>query len=330
VAELLHKTSANLDGPWLLRKNDLLDLDKVIAEVWQTLDKRRKADLKTATAKAIRHLRAEAGFSQLSPEEQEELEKGTRDSIKGYGRFEFKPFTLLLTLNNGKQTSCTSFAEALAMEDLSEKVVTDIKIQAECAGVRIELSAPHYSSQDIRLWIFPETSPLASEVAARFGAWAEERKPGWARYFTTGHIFLRWFLAVILIGYTYLILRSSETQEKAKLKAEAHKVLRSGINSDNQQRAIYLLLALSSDFTQDSSQAVLPSWYYWFAGFVLGIALLGSFPMNTCFEIGRGAKWVSWRLNWIRFVTKIVPGFILTAILLRLVSSFFVDSLRWW
>jgi len=96
-------------------------------------------------------------------------------------------------------------------------------------------------------------------------------------------------------------------------------MLKQGLNEQQRQRALEIILALESDYVPAGMpQVQKPStaWFWWFAGIGLAISTLISFPPRTQIGIGRGESRIKQWKAWIRFISVFIPSSILLPLLI--------------
>ena len=74
----LFYTKNNIEGPWLLDANDLGEIDAIITEQWNRLEKRRKILLDEAVRREFQD------FFQQSGEEKENIPPDVKERIELY------------------------------------------------------------------------------------------------------------------------------------------------------------------------------------------------------------------------------------------------------
>ena len=96
----------------------------------------------------------------------------------------------------------------------------------------------------------------------------------------------------------------------------------SGINKDNEYRAMSLTLKLLSDYPPSETTFRLPGWLWVFVGVSLLILIISAFPPKTVLAIGRGAQSVAGYRRWLQLVTVTIPTLIVGGIVMPVLGEY--------
>jgi hypothetical protein len=163
-----------------------------------------------------------------------------------------------------------------------------------------------------------DSEELSRELFGALNNWASDvEAPIWQqKWRSLNSIF--WFALILWVSCGLVAIPSNRREDAptAVSKAEARKLLSKGINLNNQQQALALLLAIESDY--DSGTAI-PSlgvtyWSYFSLGtlFLLCTLICPKF----CVGVWEGKKQVKrWR-GWLTMITVTIPILIVGSALL--------------
>ncbi len=294
MAEIFYPTRFKTKGPWLIDSAQLLALDDAV-------------DQYCAKSLAADRGNEKPDFSRA--------DNGTR--------------TITFFLRHGKELQASSFREAIinpaAANEIALGLKYELRVQGTTASLTLEtttVSATTVYGQPIEemqlnLTVDPRTSALSQEIFVLMKDWATDlQRSLWQK------VTFRLRLPAAIIGAIWALIFAvglfspSPPNFKEQYKQEARKLLATGINPANQQKAIELLLAIQADYSPPSSSSSLKPErsaksivenlivLFW-------LSALAFFP-EFCLGIWKGKQRLRWWRAWLPFVFVTVPTLIVT------------------
>ncbi len=313
MARLSFPTEARIPGPLLIDANQLQGLDQLIDGHIDALRREREHLIAASTEKEIGELLANGLLRQ-----DQIADKGgwVRESVAR--RLEREARSVTIYLPRGKAVHAKRFAEAMSHPLGEEEAPSGFLLNLKVAAVEVRVGVNSPWSEDLRIDVDPNDVGVAQELFGALRNWASDvEAPKWQqRWSALNPVFGLLFYLWILGGLVLFPLATWSTASKDLQKSEARKLLASGINPSNQQRALELLLAIESDYHPGAPTSSLGLRYWGYFG--LGAIFLGAACIcpKTSIGIWRGKQNVKrWRL-WIKTATVTVPVLIVTSILL--------------
>ena len=109
--------------------------------------------------------------------------------------------------------------------------------------------------------------------------------------------------------------------ETSTWKDEVREILANGVKSDNQGRALELLLQKAASLPKDGEKLNLPTWFVIGAAILAVFATLLTIKARTAFEIGRGVASVKRQKQYDRFLRIFIPAFLTMGVLASILGS---------
>jgi hypothetical protein len=310
MAEFIYSTRFESAGPWFIDAERLEALDRVLEDYSHKIDSAIESDVLSEIEKETSELEASWERSGLKvPDERRELIEGT---VRSRWRFRKTERSVWLFFGGTEKLKVQTFKEASLQPQVlkespvgfsvllrSEPVECDISGNAR----RLEVTtSPENLSQSRDLFVAIRNVVAPLEPSWWLQAW---RALGWTPWF----VWLVWLVAwnPLWSGDPY----------RSQLKKEAHELLQGGISPEKQKRAIEILLSLASDYRPPGTGVPVSRWYWilLFGGFVACLAL--SFqPPGLLLGIGRGAVKIRRWGQWVKFVSRTAPIYLLLNLLL--------------
>ena len=328
MATLIYPTELREDGPLILASDDLLELDKVLQLEWERLAKHEEELIERTVAEETRGWAVPPPFAGREEEQRqkdisqevrsriERREEQLREDISQRVRLRIendrlRSLTMLLT--GGEKLAVENFAEAEKHHELMRGSVTGFELQMRRGNVRLGIRVQRRAYDGIEIEARPAESEDARQLFGALRNWVQKiRLPGWQRVWAAGGgslAFMVWPLYLLLV--LWILLTSLMSDNRGTLRAQAHQLLKNGVTTAEQNKAIELLLALESDYDIGAKPRGMTGrgWILLVCG--AAVALAVSIPPKTTIGIGRGRAAVKrWRA-WVRFVGVTVPTMIL-------------------
>lgn len=287
-------------GPWLITKEQLIELDSIINETWDTYQLLLNTEVN--------------GDKDLT---EEQREKNIKDYLSKavYGRF--NTYNITITLKNQKVKKYNKLIDALKDLDLNQEEVICLKITLSSLNNNLffEISREN-SDQNLRANVNSDSIKIKEDICFKLDNWINKVKP--KKYIELWCKFkgLHWVFIYGII-YIYITIWTSSHSYKSIIKEEAYKLLNSGINENNVEKAVELLLKLNSNWMPLDYNINYTSFFIYLLIIIfLGISI--SFAPKTTFDIGLGKRKINIWKTWINFATIFLPFTILIPIFINI------------
>ena len=238
MAELRFENEVEEDGPFLLPRKSVEDLDHLITTEWsQTVVLPLEAKLKQEIDNEYTNRLNTWGIAERDPRA-EELRIEAETAVRRFHRSETAKITL--EMPRGRKLQVQSIAEAMNHPSVVGEEPLGFGIELREGNVNASIRSRWNSGIVVRAT--PEDSSEAQQFLIRARNWVDSNKPSWwiRRWRSLYHI--QWF---VFFGVTFLFLSSARASTSV-IQQEAHNLLLDGISPDEQLRAIELLRILHS------------------------------------------------------------------------------------
>ncbi len=322
MPEIISSTSFELDPPLILDADALKQLDQILIEAGDRLQKRKAEIIEELAQEEFEDRKQRGWYKGWSKKElaQEIDEIKTEPSLLSY---ELRDDNLSIEVNfRNERYVAQSFDETLTDPQIFDRNPKGFTATLERAGVSCEVSTASYVA--LKIEVRPQDSSEARRLFGTLKQWAlQYQAPLWQRIWVkiTGY---HWFIWLFLLSISALSIGSSSSIIEDAITARSIEILNNGIDQNNLPEALELLLAFQVDYYPESSslEPTIPRWFsvLLFGGFALSIML--SITPSVVIGIGRGQRQARVWKWWLRFVGITLPGFIFT--------SFFLDDIMKW
>jgi hypothetical protein len=321
MAEFIYSTSSTLGGPWLIDAERLEALDEILGEHQQRLSERNQGRKALEVDQLLKDDWVLSRIENL--QELEERTKTRKKELEDQIAYRFEESrTMTLRLDGDKKVRVNSFSEAQTEPSLTDQIVTGFQVELRSGDVtaEVDLRRPNYLS----ITVSPQTLTNSTELFAVLKRWADScRAPKWQQVWWKFKG-LQWF-SMLFIFYAFIFsFNDAESISKATYKLKASQMLADGINQNNQQKAIEILLALDSGYVPptQSSLPLFPFWLKLVAFTAVVICVVLTFTPKSLVGIGKGEERINrWRI-WMRIIFIVVPTILIVDILLPNASSY--------
>lgn len=320
MKDFIYRTELTIGGPWLIDRDALAELGKIVDDSWDLLDKRKADILDSRIRRRVDEQRAKG----LSGKDLEEIGASIRQSEDRWYVRQGKK--IVIKLGSDKSFTTDSLSDALQEHKLINEEATGIEIEIGAAEVQATISINRkYESLDIRT--SPEREEAATELFVRLREWAlKQRAPLWQRVWknvSPGH-WVIWFLCLF---FSFIFVRAvqdtSIQQPIQQAKSEAFKILEDGISKDETQKALELLLRIETGYPPGKVERKFPTWFkllFW-VGLVISVVL--TVRPKLILGLGKGESKIKLWRKWLKFISITVPGLIFGSFLLPYVVQWF-------
>lgn len=323
MGALVYSTELILDGPWLVDRPSLQELETLIERCWDRL---------LSKENEIANIRAQNNWDRyyatrtdLSPEERERklalLKEEENSRLRSARKKEIN-----LDLREGKTFISDSLSHALKDPALTNENPKGLTIQLSSGISSVNLSLEVFFRPKSSIRVSPEREDLSKEIFVELREWAHKvRVPLWQRILNSigGFLFYAWLFSMLLA--TTFIGKPDDIAVEQSRK-EAHQLLVDGISQDEVPKAIEVLLKIESKYATKQAEVTLPLWFklaFW-VGLVISLMLY--IRPKLVIGIGKGvAKINLWR-GWLRFISITVPTLIFTSVLWPYIIGLFLKA----
>ena len=233
MGQFTYTTYARIAGPILIERDHLLDLDSVMAD-----EERRLKGLAKQLSSERRQVQVD------------EAPKGIGNSEDGR--------KLSVRFGKAKAFQGGSFEEVLRQPEVEREIATKFEYVLKVGDVECKVRGGK-SGAAIHIETFPQHSQEAREAFSALRHWANRiQPPRWQQFLRSIYgLFAFAFIVICLALLPDTSQTAAKDFNKARLKAEAHKLLAGGVQTNEQTRAIEILLALQSDYLSNETRSKL-------------------------------------------------------------------------
>ncbi len=202
----------------------------------------------------------------------------------------------------------------------------NIKIGYRYLGPSFLLSVDSKYDGELEYSVECKNDQIRDEINYNIDAWVEELKPNKFLQFWSN--WLPYLLCpIILTGITIMSLvlfKMPKDINKESLKSQAYKLLQAGINEQNHNEAIEILLKLQTNISTDNKSAkpILRINALKVLIIFLACIIMLSIVPKTSLGIGKGKRIVAFYKFWIKFIVITIPSLIILPKLIDIVNRF--------
>jgi hypothetical protein len=296
MSTFVYSTQKDFDGPWLVSRDALNELDEVLERICGRYQIEADKHIET---EINNHLE---GYPQ---EIQDKLRESTRES---FSRLKLQR-NVKLTLSNAKYIQGETIKGLLANPELQEEAPTgvEVDISASNLNARLQLGGGSSEGASLNIRTSPETDNISREAFSELQLWAtKNQSPSWQRLWNNVAPW-NWFVWLVIVATSSIFLPSTSNNVEKYLNPIAKELLSEGISEAELPKAVELLLQYKSKHIPQGTRPDLPTWF--------GILVFGGLAVNIIFSIrpkivigiGRNEnKLFLWR-KWTKFVGVTIP-----------------------
>jgi hypothetical protein len=302
-------TQVTLPFPAILDAQALKDLDLIVdqfeADARRALEDETKANLEAL----------ELEFTAETKDwEKEHKRKAARSLLEHYSEKAERRVTLVL--KGDRVWKGRTFAAAMGDAPIGSDIPLGFLLR--CDAYRKSLRGGD------RGFLVLTFSADDQEALARLRSWAAKVEARvWTRWWcATGSILspMGWIIPLFIASILPLTFASGDNTARD----QAHELLRKGLRPEDQQKALELILSLTSKYEPAGQGIHFPHWYWWTVGLLAVSYLCFIFhPPSVVLEIGGGVQSLKrWR-NWLGFLKWVIPGVLVAGLALPLIRQLF-------
>lgn len=304
MADFIHKTSSEIDGPFLLDRTQLESLDKTLREEWARFEEEYDKTLSESVEKTFCE---ERRHSWNEGQSDEALRASIRDKLKQSYEFR-KVRQCAITLDNGSIAKVTDFSAAFREPELQDKTPTGFVVGMESAGRKCYVTLTRRSME---VEVAPKGDYFVQQTLTMLKNWQNSVRPSFWQSLWHKWSFMAWFVWFGLIfGSLQIFDRQYDHALKAEYTQQALSLVTNGIAPDKQGKAMELLLVNAYNLSPSKSISKFPGWFLLLAFGGLVYCILLSIKPDVAVAIGRGeGKVQCWR-KYSKFILITAPFFI--------------------
>ncbi|MDD5140864.1 MAG: hypothetical protein PHY43_11460 [Verrucomicrobiales bacterium] len=310
MAEFIHSTESQIDGPFLIDRSQMEALDKILQEEWARFKEKRNEMLDQSVEERfkVEHARS---YNKEVPSEK--LRETIREELqKSYDFRERKE--CLLYLRNGSVAKVPDFVTAFREPDLQDKEPNGFYAILESCGHSCQIRLTGRRAT-LEVDVAPKRNQFVQETLMVLKNWQNAvRPPKWQTLwlktvdFGIAH-WMIWILACFL-SFT-AIEKQAETTQVYTYSQEASQLLNAtNLTAENQGKAIQLLLAKTYGYAPQPIKRNFPGWFLILVFCGLAYCVAFSYAPTVSIAIGLGEKKVQFWRKYSRFILITTPTFI--------------------
>lgn len=300
MSTFVYSTQKYYDGPWLIGRDALSELDEIV----ERISERFKAEAEKRIEVELNN-----GLEDYTQEMQDELRERRREGVTRRLKLHQN---VKLTLSNSKYIQGELIKDLLANPELQDEAPTGIEIEVSASDLnaRLELGRGYFARTRLNIRTSPETDNNSREAFSELQLWAtKNQSPFWQQLW--GRVAPNfWYIWLILIALSIMVLPSTTDNVEKFLDPIASKLLLDGISDDELPQAVELLLQYQTKQVPQGDNPELSAWFgiLFYGGLIVNIIL--SIRPKLVIGIGRNEnRLFLWR-QWTKFVGITIPGIV--------------------
>lgn len=325
IPELLLHTDISLSGAWHFTPEKLQALDEVVDDIRNGFQKDRSRRIGTALKLTL--ARNKDALAALSADERNEWKKKERRRIADSYPFDEDSRATVIDFKSKREIQSDCFAAVLNKPELAGEMPVGFRVSVKCARheLRVRFDGNPFGGLYIRAE--PRGSPLSADAINRIVRWAEQARLPRALSIWRELAGFQWmlFFFVVLVSITYATGAAKRAAQHS-LKREAHELLRGGVESNEEKRAIEILLSLQTDFDPGGVRSADRTFWEimtWLIPLFL-LALGFHFAPSTAIGVGLGARKLRRQrtvLKWMKVLFTVVVLAIAVSVIGNLITD---------
>jgi len=286
MAIVTYPTDIDIQGPWLLSREDLIELDKIIDNWWVEISKLRAEKIEQIiSAKIVENEK------RTYKEDAQVVRNRVMES------YEFKNFGKYLTLYCGDDAKIKSEDGSFfsVINDLSQQAIVassfDLRLRCLEFDAKIQLKN---TLNKLEITISPEHTTEVQRLFLAVRDWARERQPSKLKtLWQSGGLAITWLMFSL---FTILIFFDRLTTGIGTPKAQGRDLIQNGISKGDEHKVLELLLKIESNYSEGTVSIDSRFWYLILLLLIVFIALL--IRPGNILGIGKGEakiyRWSQW------------------------------------
>ncbi|MDF2437718.1 MAG: hypothetical protein K0Q95_2094 [Bacteroidota bacterium] len=231
----------NIDGPWLIGKEDLADLDEILKSV--------EVKLSESLEKEIHHIALEG----VEQGDYATLDEALEKKRKYHYRSNQKSNATLIS-KNGKFLEDNTIFGLLKDPKLTDFHPKELKVIIE-KGLknRFSLTVSTVYDGELKYSIQCFDHDIQEEIHYAITNWIEKHRPNKIKQFWSQNYFIIGGLFGFITLITFIVMVQEPTVDLKKLYGkEIQEILKQGVNKDNHDKAIEILLRYTTGYIPEN------------------------------------------------------------------------------
>lgn len=312
MAILSFPTTRKIQCPLLIEANHLESLDRIFD---RHLPQMQEEKIRGVAEEASQMVRQGLRKHYIKEEKAAASEAEYKQELANSSKYrESRVVSIYLT--KGREIIATNFSEAMDQPVGEDELPVGFSAHMRVGEITARVSAVGHWHKEMTVQVDPNDNEVAQSLFGALSNWASGiEAPKWQQKWLENKWIASGLLLIWLVaGGMFIPFGNWNEAGKNAAKEEAKKLLAAGgINTDNEHRAIELLLAIQSDYRPPSISTPplgLKYWSYLFLGALILLAVT-IYP-DLCIGLWKGKHRLHhWRL-WMRTLTLAVPGLLAT------------------
>lgn len=317
-------------GPWLLNRDQLLELARIIEETWPVFEEIKE---QVILNEVINQLAEYYNIDTYDETNERCIAIMERVRNNPFMRSE-KAYKIILT--DGTAISATSMTELLCDRNVKLGDISELSIKGKCANIEMQVSIEYWVGDGrLTITLNPINNMAVQSLFDELSRWCDRTKPTylltlWKKIAGFG---IQWsifvLLWVIIGGILVQSMPSSTDMYHRELNEHVKILLQNGLSEKEVPDAIATLLAMQSEYVPDNyeidktpfvqmNKKLLRFLAFTLIGTIVCLILSFS-PPAICLGIGKNEKRLSRWKTWIKFATVSLPIFIISSIVSPLI-----------
>ena len=317
MTNFTYSTELSIQGPWLLSRSALEELDQILERMWLDHQQQKQKAIDEKVAQMV----SERRNRDVPPSEDDLATFRQRADSYEYRCKRSVVVHFSATKSLQAETVREALSELVASDERPNGVTVGLTVGQLEASVSVGQGT--FGSDRLRMRVSPETTSAARELFGSLRQWAEtHQSPAWQRVWASVGGFL-WYPWLIVLWLVVATLPDQERAAKAAAHQAADILLRDGITPNETPAAIELLLRLATGRIIAPSTPALPRWFWVLlvVGFISTVVL--HIRPKAVIGMGSGEAAIRrWR-TWLRIVGVTIPSAVLGSIVLPYISEAF-------
>lgn len=311
---LIYPNECKIEGPWMISSDHLNELHEIIEREWNRIKPKWEKFIEEEAEKKIE---AYGWKDKTIKSVAEDLKKDS-------------PLKKVVTVHfeNGKKLVTDNIKDAILDKEAKNQEANGIEIYIiEDRITKLFEFSIDRDLNRIRWAVDKKTDEYDSRLYSEIDRWSERCKPSKWLNIWKSWAGIHWFVYAFLALYPITLLPSETDIARSKFKADGQKLLVGGLQKDEVNKALEIMLALQSEYVPQDKIKVAWKNSKRFAIYqivMLIVTIILSFPPKVQIGIGIGdLKVQRWR-KWLKLIYYTIPFVIFTGIILPL----FVEKIK--
>jgi hypothetical protein len=308
MAKLSHPTNRQVPSPLLIDGKQLEALDEIIDRYEIRLRSLRDKVIEEATE---REIQKRLKRRQLTEEQVEAERPRIREFTVSFSpRLNTESRSVKIYLTRGREIQAQRFSEAVNQPVGEQEVPVGFALFLTLGNVRASVRLrDELWRRELSVDAEPNELEVVQELFGALSNWASDvEAPRWQQKWLSARA---WFGGILIFwlffGLLFIPIVSWMSAGQHAARVEARKLLANGLNANNQQRALELLLAIESDYDYGARSSRLGIRYWSYVAIGTSALICAFICPQVCIGLWGGKQRLKrWRA-WITAVAVTIP-----------------------